>query len=90
MHTRKDFTKEQTSSDKKLKAIQKSVGLHDLKSTTIGGHKSLISEANFFTSGLAVQLTFKNVSGLVIEANFFSQSARIRIVATAVLIKKNF
>ena len=35
----------------------------------------LISEANFFTSGLAVQLTFKNVSGLVIEANFFSESA---------------
>ena len=35
----------------------------------------LISEANFFTSGLAVQLTFGNVSGLVIEANFFSQSA---------------
>ena len=35
----------------------------------------LISEANFFTSGLAVQLTFKNVSELVIEANFFSQSA---------------
>ena len=48
----------------------------------------LISKANFFTSGLAVQLMFKNVSGLVIEANFFSQSARIRIVATAVLIKK--
>ena len=48
----------------------------------------LISEANIFTSGLAVQLTFKNVSGLVIEANFFSQSARIRIVATTVLIKK--
>ena len=35
----------------------------------------LISKANFFTSGLAVQLTFKNVCGLVIEANFFSQSA---------------
>ena len=50
----------------------------------------LISEANFFTSGLAVQLTFKNVSGLVIEANFFSQSARIRIVAISVLIKKTF
>ena len=49
----------------------------------------LISEANFFLSGLAVQLTFKNVSGLVIEANFFSQSARIRIVATAVLVKKS-
>ena len=49
----------------------------------------LISEANFFTSGLAVQLTFENVSGLVIEANFFSQSARIKIVATAVLIKKS-
>ena len=53
------------------------------------GHKSLISEANFFTSRLAVQLTFKNVSGLVIEANFFSQSAIIRIVATAVLIRKS-
>ena len=49
----------------------------------------LISEANFFTSGIAVQLTFKNVSGLVIEANFFSQSARTRVVATAVLIKKS-
>ena len=35
----------------------------------------LISEANSFTSGLAVQLTLKNVSELVIEANFFSQSA---------------
>ena len=35
----------------------------------------LISETNFFTSGLAVQLTFKNVSGPVIEANFFGQSA---------------
>ena len=34
----------------------------------------LISEANFFTSELAVQLTFENVSGLAIEANFFSQS----------------
>ena len=34
----------------------------------------LICKANFFTSGLAVQLTFKNVSGLVIEANFFSQT----------------
>ena len=52
---------------------------------SIGGHKSLISEANFFR--LAVQLTFKNVSGLVIEANFYSQSARI--IATAVLIKKS-
>ena len=51
----------------------------------------LISEANFFTSGLAVQLMFKNVSGLVIEASFFSQSARIRIIASAgaVLIKKS-
>ena len=31
----------------------------------------LISEANIFISGLAVPLTFKNVNGLVIEANFF-------------------
>ena len=46
----------------------------------------LISEANFFTRGLAVQLMFKNVSGLVIEANFFRQSARIRMVAAAVLV----
>ena len=38
-------------------------------------HKSLISEANFFISGLAVQLMFKAVGGLVIEANFFSQFA---------------
>ena len=49
----------------------------------------LISEANFFTSGLAVELMFKNVGGLVIEANFFSQSARISIVTTAVLIRKS-
>ena len=49
----------------------------------------LISEAKFFASGLAVQLTFKNVCGLFIEANFFNQSARIRIVAAAVLIKKS-
>ena len=55
----------------------------------VGGHKSLISEANFFTSGLAVQLTFQNVSGLVSEANFFSQSAKIGIVAFAVLMKKS-
>ena len=34
----------------------------------------LISEVIFFTSGLSDQLTFKNVSGLFIEANFFSQS----------------
>ena len=34
-----------------------------------------ISEANFFRGGLAVQLTFKKVSGLVIEANFFSLSS---------------
>ena len=34
----------------------------------------LVSRANFFTSGIAVQLTFKNVNGLVMEANFFSQS----------------
>ena len=35
----------------------------------------LINVANIFISGLAVPLTFKNVNGLVIEANFFSQSA---------------
>ena len=37
----------------------------------------LISKANFFTSGLTVQLMFKNVSGLVVEASFFSQSANL-------------
>ena len=35
----------------------------------------LLNEANFFTNGLTVHLMFKSVSGLVIEANFFSQSA---------------
>ena len=50
----------------------------------------LISEANFFTSGFAAQLTFKNVSGLVIEATFFSQSANPleKKVATEVFIQK--
>ena len=57
----------------------------DLLNST-GGHKSLISEANFFTSRLAVQLTLENISRLVIEANFFSQSARTKMVATAVSI----
>jgi len=36
----------------------------------------LISEANFFISALAVLLTSQDVNGLVIEAKFFSQSAR--------------
>ena len=35
----------------------------------------LISEASIFICGLAVPLTFKNVNGLIIEANFFRQSA---------------
>ena len=35
----------------------------------------LSNEAKFFTMGLAVQLTFKNISGLVIEASLFSQPA---------------
>ena len=49
----------------------------------------LISEANIFASGLAVPLTFKNVNGLVIEANFFSESANAleKIAATVVSIK---
>ena len=37
----------------------------------------LISEANIFISGLPIPLTLKNVNGLVIEANFFSQSANM-------------
>ena len=65
------------------KTIQKSL----LLPIIIGGHKPLISEANFFTSGLEVPTTFKNVSGLFIEAKFFSQSVRIRILATVVSIK---
>jgi len=36
----------------------------------------LISEANFFISALALSLTSQDVNGLIIEANFFSQSAR--------------
>ena len=36
----------------------------------------LISDANIFVHGLAVLLTFKNLHGLVIKANFFSQSTK--------------
>ena len=34
----------------------------------------LTSKANIIIRGLAVPLTFKNINGLVIGANFFSQS----------------
>jgi len=42
------------------------------------GHTAslLISEANFFSSALAVPLTSQDINGLVIEAKFFRQSAR--------------
>ena len=55
--------------------MREAISAKERMAVTIGGRKSLISKANFFTSGLAVQLTFKYVSGLVIEATFFSQSA---------------
>jgi len=36
----------------------------------------LISEANFYISALAVLLMPQDINGLVIEAKFFSQSAK--------------